>query len=233
MFSKVVKWSQVVKFGAPMLALTFVLGGCSFLPRAEGPSEPSKDLWSGTRNEWLLEIGTKVPEFGGMFLDENGVLNIYLTVPTTAALKAAEGLIYASTVMHGLPRKGVKAIQAQYTIKQLYTWYKQLHHEVWAISGVNHTTLHDAKNRIFIGVENISVAEQIKQKAVSLGIPPEALIISEMPAVKLLSTTLHGHFRPIRAGFQHETRHSSGLTLNTASSRNCRAAISALSKRFD
>ena len=83
-----------------------------------------------------------------------------------------------------------QAIQGQYSIAQLYEWYSRKRDAVWAIPGVHMTDLHEGDNRLWIGVDDLSAKGEIQQALVSLGIPLEAVVITEKPRLQLTSQPL-------------------------------------------
>ena len=66
--------------GAVMAALLVLMGACTSDPTPPVPETPPvQDSPADTMDERLLRIGKDMPGFGGMFFDDNGDLNVYVT----------------------------------------------------------------------------------------------------------------------------------------------------------
>jgi len=128
----------------------------------------------GTLDDLLLEVATRVPGFGGMFIDEDGRLAVYLLDPAESS--AAEEAIAAVFGRERIPPRGVRAIQGQYGIQQLKGWYDRFL-SLFSIPGVVMTDLDEGRNRLTVGVERPQVRAPVERELRRLDIPPEAVII--------------------------------------------------------
>ncbi|OGF53145.1 MAG: hypothetical protein A2Z21_09600 [Candidatus Fraserbacteria bacterium RBG_16_55_9] len=161
---------------------TIVVGGCdSFQMNLErsrvqsiGTSQP------GTLDDLFAEVASRVPAFGGMFLNEQNSLYVYLLDPTQkAAVEAALVAVFGPEL---LPADGIQVLQGQYSFTQLQDWYVSLP-AVLSISGVTLTDIDEAKNRLRIGVETMKIAPEVEQALARLAIPQEAVILEETGAI--------------------------------------------------
>ena len=84
-----------------------------------------------THNDQLVDIGTIVPGFGGMYLDpeDPDVLNVYMLDTEDEAQLAEVERLLRLEFPDGVPAR-VRAIQGDYSIVQLWGWY---HDAVYAV----------------------------------------------------------------------------------------------------
>lgn len=172
---------------------------------------PQKPL-PPTIDDQLQEVNNKAPGFGGMFYDENGDLNVYLTNPKAkaAAGKAIQAVFGAKrpgprdskrfTGKPALAPGDIKVIPAKFDIAQLANW-KKSGTNAFAIEGVSFIDLDEARNRITIGVEDKQSIQAVEDVLVSQDVPLEAVSIEVVePALPVL--TLRDRFRPTKGGIQ-------------------------------
>lgn len=127
-----------------------------------------------TYEDRLLRIAREVPGFGGMFIDQDGRLAVYLLDTTELAI--AESAIAAVFGPQVVPPAGTKALQGQYTILELIQWRRQAI-EILTLPGVSLVGLDEAANRVRVGVEDATRVGAVEQALQRLGIPREAVII--------------------------------------------------------
>ena len=127
-----------------------------------------------THDDLLLRVERMVPGFGGMFIEVDGRLAVYLldTSPVSAAGSAIETVFGPS-----LTAGGVRAVQGQYTVSQLKAWTERASAVVLDVPGVTMVDVNEAKNRVTIGVEDDSRTHTVKDVLSSLKIPREAVLI--------------------------------------------------------
>ncbi len=128
-------------------------------------------------NDLLMDIHNLAPGFGGVFVsDDQTTLKVYLldTSRLEEAKRAVEQ-VFGESITQG---RKLEALQADFSIAQLYGWYQCMQDEVWAFAQVSMTDLDEGKNRIEIGVDELSATEGIEKALAGLGIPREAVVIS-------------------------------------------------------
>ena len=151
----------------------------------------------------LLRIAEKLPDFGGLFFDKNGELNIYLKNDhpqprIERALKhgLGKGLSRSSLknpfykVEEKLLDTKINVLKGKYNYKQFVTWKNLLEKEIFSVDGVNYLDIDEATNHITIGASNIDADSEleIRNHLINLDIPQEAVSIETMSeAVKLIS----------------------------------------------
>jgi hypothetical protein len=127
-----------------------------------------------TDDDRLVRVEEKAPGFGGMFIDPDGRLAVYLldSAELPPARSAIESVFGASRV----PSVGVRALKGQYTISQLKAWTERTG-AFLEMPGVTMVDLDEATNRVAIGVADESRTEAVRQALSSLGIPRAAVAV--------------------------------------------------------
>ena len=138
---------------AGFLALAVAMGGFAWMQRPPADFDPSTYK---NHNERLEQVAEEVPEFGGLFMSNNGAtLNIYLTENETDQQKREriqEKIEELFDVKSGLT---LNVIKGDYTITQLSAWYDLIGSEgIWDQNGVRSTDLNEATNKIYVGVSS-------------------------------------------------------------------------------
>jgi hypothetical protein len=157
-----------------------------------------------TLDEQLANIAKQVPGFGGMFYDQDGILQVYMEgkEPLSATSMAFLEQVITSEVGNGerLSGRGMEILQGQYDFLTLHNWQQQMTPEVLDIPGVVFTDNHEGKNRLEIGITDLPGAAEAVEGALSkLGIPRAAVNIIE---TKEMNLTLRSRRRPLRGGLQ-------------------------------
>jgi hypothetical protein len=127
-----------------------------------------------TYDELLVRVEGRVPGFGGMFVDQDGRLVVYLL--DRSQLAAARSAIEAVFGAQHVPTAGVRARQGQYTVSQLKLWTERAT-GMLEMAGVTMVDLDEAKNRVAIGIEDKSRRSRVEQALASLSIPRAAIMI--------------------------------------------------------
>lgn len=176
---------------APRIALAFVLAaaasGAAFLiaeviAAGQTSREPGR---METPDDLLVRVDKRAPGFGGMFIDADGRLAVYLL--DTAQLPAARSAIEAVFGSSRVPAAGVRALQGQYTVSQLKAWTERAG-AVMKMRGVTLVDLDEAKNRVAIGVEDGSRTRAVERMLSSLKVPREAVVIEVTGPIKPLDS---------------------------------------------
>lgn len=127
-----------------------------------------------TTDDLLVRVERRAPGFGGMFIDSDGRLAVYLL--DTKQLGAARSAIEAVFGSSRVPAAGVRAVRGQYTVSQLKAWTERAG-ALLEIPGVTLVDLDEAKNRVTIGVEAESRTQAVEQALSSLEVPRDAVRI--------------------------------------------------------
>ncbi len=211
-----------MKSSLPLLALLSLLCGC-------GEREPSQDSrpvpQEMTLDEDLLKVAQQVPGFGGMYIDEGGVLNVYmLEEPADAAamlerraqLEKTLSAVYGADFLARGRRErvnpdaeptaaaplAIKIVKGAFDIPQLADWRRKAD-GVLAIDGVVFTDLDERSNRLKVGIAPGAARGRVQQALKESGIPPDAVILEETKPV-YQHATLRSKVRPVPGGVQIE-----------------------------
>lgn len=180
---------------------------------------PAQEKIPITIDDKFVKVNEKLAGFGGLYFDDNGDLNIYLTNPNGQGLvKAALNHAFGDNEIENmsprthrnfkgkptLPINKFRIIKAKYNFKQLHDW-KKLSDNVFSIDSVISTDIDDRNNRITIGVTDLSQENLIRDYIDSLGIPQEALTIKQQQQRvnhnhNWSPTTLQGANNTLRGG---------------------------------
>jgi hypothetical protein len=127
-----------------------------------------------TQDDRLVRVEKRAPGFGGMFVDSDGQLVLYLL--DTARLPAARAAVEAVFGVDWVPAAGLRAVQGRYTVSQLAAWTRRAS-AVLRLKGVALVDLDEARNRVSIGVEDRSRVAAVEKALVSLKVPRAAVVI--------------------------------------------------------
>ena len=137
-----------------------------------------------TYDDLLVRVEEKASGFGGMFIDKDGRLAIYLLEPSQLLpARAAIETVFGSD---RIPAAGVRALQGQYTVSQLKRWSERAA-VVFESPGVTAIDLDEARNRVMIGVEDDSGTRAVEQALSRLDIPRDAVVIQITKPIKPLA----------------------------------------------
>jgi hypothetical protein len=144
-------------------------------------------------------LARAIPGFGGLFLDESGTATVYLTDPgqRLSAQRAVAGIARA----HGFDASALRVRKADFTWRQLETWFGPASRSTMAERGVVYADLDEASNRVTIGVENADAGGRARGLLRRLGVPDRAVLIRETRPVEL-AATLQSRVRPVGGGLQ-------------------------------
>ena len=148
---------------AALLGLAFVTKGRQAL---NGQQE--------TYDDFLVRVNERVPGFGGMFIDSDGRLAVYLIDP--GLLPEARAAIEAVFGPSSVPPAGVRAVRGQYSIFQLKHWFDYAN-ALLEMPGVAMVDLDEGKNRLTVGVEDTLKVRQVEQALGRLGVPRDSVNI--------------------------------------------------------
>lgn len=162
-------------------ALLTVLGGvvaaaacAAGQPPRTGETPAANRTSMETYDDRLVRVEARASGFGGMFIDPQGLLAVYLTNPSE--IGAARSAIEAVFGANWIPSAGLRAVQGQYVVSQLKRWAVQAG-AVLDVPGVTLLDLDESRNRVVVGIEDASRAPVVEQALSRLPIPREAVVI--------------------------------------------------------
>ena len=150
-----------------------------------------------TLDDRFLEVGSNVPEFGGMFKDGD-VMKVYLVNP--AKRTAAEAAIHSVFGRESIPRGGIQVLQGRYGFSQLKEWH-DLTGGLFNIEGIVFTDVDERNNRLRVGVESSDLSGIVEQELKKHGIPRYAFVVEQVEPV-MFASTLQQRIRPLNGGIQ-------------------------------
>lgn len=157
-------------------------------------------------------VAKDVPGFGGLFVDENGDLSMYLTHPENAAnaKKRLTEVFGVDQLRRKAPAEGrgvdkrklpsgeIRVLQGRYPFDELDQWRKNAN-DLLNIDGVLFTDVDEAKNRINVGIVDANAKAAVEEMLASLGVPADAYAISQIEKPEQLAT-LSDYFGPVFGG---------------------------------
>jgi hypothetical protein len=216
-----------------LLPAAFALSACSDLSTsaADPPDNPIEQVFGlqrpaqdmKTLDAAFAEIAGGIPGFGGLFFDERGVANVYMT--GTAPLDAGALATQLNARLRQVGLSGTISAQelvvraGAYDFAELSRYHRNVM-PVLGAPGVVFTDADETLNRIVIGVEEGTAEEVIMDAIRQLGVPEDAVtVVTADPIVPVQSLndhisasasastigglpTLRDEHRPIAAGVQ-------------------------------
>jgi len=170
---------------------TFVLLVLSLLTLATAAAAGPRVLEESIDADFA-KINDQVPGFGGMFVDADGVVKVYMTDAGKADL------------LRGALEDGVEILEGRYEFNELQGWRVKLR-EVLGLGGVSSLDVDEKANRIEIGLVPETrplTAAKIRHQLDKLGIPRDAVKFASRPMMIPLQTTVQGAFNPVPGGVQ-------------------------------
>ena len=132
-------------------------------------------------DDLLVRVEQQVPGFGGMFIDREGRLAVYLL--DRSQLGAARAAIEAVFGVDAVPASGVRALQGQYVVSQLKAW-SEMAASLLELTGVTAVDLDEARNRVAIGVEDKSRTQAVERALSGIAIPRNAVTIQVTESIR-------------------------------------------------
>jgi hypothetical protein len=134
-----------------------------------------------TYDDLLLQVDKQAPGFGGMFVDADGRLAVYMldTARQTSTRAAIESVFGSDRV----PAAGIRALQGQYSISQLTGW-AELAGRLLALPGVTIVDMDERRNRVVVGIDGDDRRRTVSRELSSLRVPPNAVLIEIVGPIK-------------------------------------------------
>lgn len=177
-----------------MLFVTLGLGTAQAKPAFDQPQ---------TLDDLFAAVAQQAPEFGGMFLSNNGkTLRVYLTDVSPGKVAAVEMAIVDVFGADTIPEGGIKPQRGRYGFLQLRGWYVEMVGPILSTPGVTWTDIDEADNRLVIGVSQPLDRRRIRDALKGLSIPLNVVEIKVTGPIVPLSHTVQDTFSPIQGGYQ-------------------------------
>ena len=134
-----------------------------------------------THDDLLLRVERAAPGFGGMYVDKDGRLAIYLK--DRAQLPSARAAIETVFGPGSIPAAGAHAVAGQYTMSELAAWTRRAN-RLLSLPGVVFVDLDEARNRVAVGVQSSDRTQSVQKMLASLDIPRAAVVIEITEPIK-------------------------------------------------
>ncbi|HTL04870.1 MAG TPA: hypothetical protein VL241_03930 [Gemmatimonadales bacterium] len=146
------------------------------------------------------QLDQQIPGFGGFYVDPSGTPTVFLMAGANRA--PAEQALGAFMRARGLTPEALRVVTADYSYRQLETWYHRASPEALAVDGSVFADNDESVNRLRIGVEDLSAQANVNAALTRLGIPAAAVVVQHSDPIVLVSTLQNVVDRPVRAGVQ-------------------------------
>lgn len=141
----------------------------------------------------LLTLNRAVPGFGGMYVDGDGVVNVWMRDPAAAPTETLERWFGAAVrVRHG-----------DWEFAQIAAW-RDAGRTLLTTAGVVLIDADEQLNRVRVGVApgaGAGVVEAVRAEMARRGVPADAVVIREVPEVRPM-VTLSDPFHPVPGGVE-------------------------------
>jgi hypothetical protein len=146
---------------------------------------PRSELQAKTRlptyDDLLLQVDKQAPGFGGMFIDSDGRLAVY--VRDTARLAATRAAIESVFGSNRIPGAGIRAIHGQYSVSQLKAWSERAS-RLLALPGVTIVDMDERKNRVVVGIDGVNRTDAVTHELSRSRIPRNAILVEVLGPIK-------------------------------------------------
>lgn len=124
-----------------------------------------------------VRLADQIPEYGGAFIDDQGVFNVYLT--DLKAETTARRVVQLELQRVGNPTRLLHFIKGEYTYRYLASFEKIL--LPYFGHGVSMWTIDDRRNRFLIWVVSDGARKEILSAIATSKLPLAAIIIEQHP----------------------------------------------------
>ena len=220
-----------------MALVSFTISLAAQQPKhAQAQDQSSHASTVTTINDIFAEVGSRVPGFGGMFVDEDkDTLYVYLVPGEIGDVAQVDQAITDVFGSARPPGRQVEVLEGRYTFLQLKAWLDGMTPRILSMPGTVLTSIDQGKNRLRVGVETLALAPAVEAELAAMGIPLEAVNIEQANPAKFPETlpnqdlpaalkqlapaamTLRDKFRPVVGGLQIKI----STTMRDASAKKC------------
>lgn len=152
-------------------------------------------------DDHLVAIARQIPGYGGHFMDEKGVANVYVHAPEQGAV--ARAVLSRMFAEDTLSVPDIVVLPGAYEFVELTRWRARLARLIGNVPGVWRMGTSERHNRITIGVDSESVADRVTTAIRASGIPLEAVQIVIMEPVRRFADgdSVTSYTSAMRGGF--------------------------------
>lgn len=176
---------------------------------AAAPGLAAAQLTRGPRGieSEFLQIETRVPGFGGFYVDEAGDIVGYVTdLRRAPAARAAVAEMLARDPGRFRKRDGsepaIRLRRGDFSMSQLVEWQTRILRSHSVRDGISLLDADEMRNRVRVGIRDESLIPEVERLADRLGIPRSALVFETRRGDLVALASLRDTFRPTGAGIQ-------------------------------
>jgi hypothetical protein len=185
-----------------VLALALLIVGPSMTNVEPAFAQTPQPQSPQTLDDQFSAVARQVPEFGGMFLSDNGPLQVYLTHVNWERIEAVQEAIVDVFGAEVIPEGGIQARQGEFGFSQLREWYTRMVGPVLRTPGVTLTDIDEANNRLEIGLKDGGAKAGVLRQLMGLNIPDKAVALVVTGPIVPLAQTLQSTIRPTQGGYE-------------------------------
>jgi hypothetical protein len=163
------------------------------LPAGDPPPTPSSPDTVQTFDDQLAAVARQVPEFAGVYVDDDSRTHLALTDTTDISRDRAAtalGEVFEASsgaLTEALAGGEVVVERADFGFTALKDWYDRSSSGVLALDGVVFTDIDERVNRVAVGVARPEAIRSVRAELARLGVPAEAAVVTVVPAATLAS----------------------------------------------
>lgn len=224
-----------------LIGAACAMGGCAVARDVVGAPDVASigdEMPVTTFDDELVQVARELPGFGGIFFDDEGVLNVYLVDAKPSDAQALEELynriklsligvfgqdnlnqhlqIGAGAIGQENPvtPAGIHILQGAYDMIQLAAWRPAVNRTL-ALPGVVMTDMDESKNRLRIGIDRPEHRQKVEAALQKEGVPLEAVLIEQTDRTYLMQARASSQepVRPITGGLRIESSDKRFCTL--------------------
>lgn len=152
-----------------------------------------------TLDDIFYEIATEVPEFGGLYFDENGDPTVVLT--DVGALGDAEEAVFQFFDSDRLGSELLNAVEGEYGFQELHDARVQAR-DVLNLPGVHSLDSQEEINRVWIGLEDGDSQSAAEELLEELEVPLEMVVFEVTGRLEYNGPNYQAMWRPMKGGAQ-------------------------------
>ncbi len=226
-----------------LFSAVVLLNSCANLVDDKSDTELSnlgvmEELTPGTIEDDFARVEALLPGFGGLFYDDNGILNVYLKGNhteiaaqnnSTANVEAAVASVFGYDRLfnnQAVPETvqslsaDITVLQGEYDFSTLRKWRNAISEKMNMPIAVS-IDLDESINRIVVGVESLDATDDIKSMITQQGVPLAAVVF-EKDSIDISDVSLTDKSSPvrIRGGFKITSSLGGGCSIGFSATRN-------------
>ena len=158
---------------------------------------------SGNIHDDFSRVSGEVPDFGGLFFDSDGDLNVYVEdtdpdrIPDVRSVLedvfGADLFERADSERNPTGDAEVVLLEGTYPFEALQGWFEEIH-DVFAVDEVVFIDLDERENRLVIAAEQEAAFEEIEAELAELEVPREAINLKQTTPIDIQNQDLRDQF---------------------------------------